>query len=42
MKILRTANLGLNVVENPWESHGKPKGKTKRATATIYAVCDVK
>ena len=29
-------------VENPWKSHGKPKGKTKRAAATINAVCDVK
>ena len=32
----------LKEVKSPWESHGKPKGKTKRATATIYAVCDVK
>ena len=37
-----SATKYLHEVENPWESHGKPKGKTKRAAATIYAVCDVK
>ena len=29
-------------VEDQWEYHGKPKGKTKRVTAMLYAVCDVK
>ena len=29
-------------VKNPWKSHRKSKEKTKRATATIYAMCDVK